>query len=67
MMTYEYVPKLIRAAINNDRKNVESISLLIGRKLKKEDPDTSAEIMRILACTDSGVMCCEVLIFHLFL
>ena len=38
-MTYEYVPKLIRAAINNDRKNVESISLLIGRKLKKEDPE----------------------------
>lgn len=53
-MTYEYVPKLIRAAINNDRKTVESISLLIGRKIKKEDPDTSAEIMRILACTNAG-------------
>ena len=53
-MTYEYVPKLIRAAINNDRKTVESISLLIGRKLKKEDPEASAEIMRILACMNSG-------------
>ena len=53
-MTYEYVPKLIRAALNNDRKNIESIALMLGRKLKKEDPDTSAEIMRILACTNSG-------------
>lgn len=53
-MIYEYVPKLIRAALNNDRKNIESIALTLGRKLKKEDPDTSAEIMRILACTNSG-------------
>lgn len=53
-MIYEYVPKLIRAALNNDRKNIESIALMIGRKLKKEAPDTSAEIMRILACTNSG-------------
>lgn len=53
-MTYEYVPKLIRAALNNDRKNIEAIALMLGRKLKKEDPDTSAEIMRILACTNSG-------------
>lgn len=53
-MIYEYVPKLIRAALNNDRKNIESIALMLGRKLKKEDPNTSAEIMRILACTNSG-------------
>lgn len=53
-MIYEYVPKLIRAALNNDRKNIESIALMLGRKLKKEAPDTSAEIMRILACTNSG-------------
>ena len=55
MMTYEYVPKLIRAALNNDRKNLESIALMLGRKLKTEDPETSAEIMRILACVNSGV------------
>ena len=53
-MTYEYVPKLIRAALNNDRKNIESIALMLGRKIKKEDPDTAAEIMRILACTNTG-------------
>ena len=53
-MTYEYVPKLIRAALNNDRKNIESIALMLSRKIKKEDPETSAEIMRILACTNTG-------------
>lgn len=53
-MIYGYLPKLIRAALNNDRKNIEAISLMIGRKIKKEDPDTSAEIMRILACTNTG-------------
>ena len=28
-MTYEYIPKLIRAALNNDRKNVEAIALFL--------------------------------------
>lgn len=53
-MTYEYVPKLVRAALNNDKKNVESIALLLGRKLKKEAPDVAAEIMKILACSSAG-------------
>ena len=53
-MNYEYFPKLIRAALNNDRKNVEAIALMIGRKLKKEDPEISAEIMKILSCTNAG-------------
>ena len=35
-MTYEYIPKLIRAALNNDRKNVEAIALLMGRKLRRK-------------------------------
>ena len=53
-MTYEYFPKLLRAALNNDRKNIEAIALMIGKKLKKEDPKVSAEIMKILACTNAG-------------
>ena len=53
-MNYEYFPKLLRAALNNDRKNVEAIALMIGRKLKKEDPEISAEIMKILSCTNAG-------------
>ena len=35
MIVYELIPKLIRAALNNDKKAVESISLMIGRKIKK--------------------------------
>ena len=32
MVVYELIPKLIRAALNNDKKAVESISLMIGRR-----------------------------------
>lgn len=53
-MNYEYFPKLLRAALNNDRKNVEAIALMIGKKLKKENPEISTEIMKILSCTNSG-------------
>lgn len=53
-MIYECIPKLIRAAMNNDRKNIESMSLLIGKKLKKENPKVAAEIMKILACSNAG-------------
>ena len=48
-LVYRYFPKLLRAALNNDRKNVEAIALMIGKKLKKEDPEVSAEIMKILS------------------
>ena len=53
-MNYDFFPKLLRAALNNDKKNVEAIALIIGRRLKKEDPETSAEIMKILSCTNVG-------------
>lgn len=54
-MNNDYLPKLIRAAMNNDKKNIEAISLMIGRKLKKEDPEVANQIMKILSCTNSGV------------
>lgn len=53
-MDYKYIPKLIRAAINNDKKSVEEISLLISRRIKKESPEISAEILKILSCVNSG-------------
>lgn len=53
-MNNEYIPKLIRAALNNDKKSVEAIALMIGRRLKKEDPDIANEVMKVLACTKSG-------------
>ena len=49
MVVYELIPKLIRAALNNDKKAVESISLMIGRKIKKEYPQIASEIMQITA------------------
>lgn len=54
MITYELVPKLIRAALNNDKKTVESIALMIGRKIKKEYPQISSEIMQITANSSVG-------------
>lgn len=54
MEAYEYIPKLIRAAINNDRKSVESLALMIGRQLKKVSPEVSSEIMKVLSYTNVG-------------
>lgn len=54
MIAYELVPKLIRAALNNDKKAVESISLMIGRKIKKEYPQIASEIMQITANSNVG-------------
>ncbi len=53
-MIYEYFPKLLRAALNNDRKSIEAIALMVGRKLKKESPEISTEIMKILSCVNTG-------------
>ena len=54
-MKYDYIPKLIRAALSNEKKNIETISLMIGRSLKKEAPDVSAEIMKVLSYSNSGI------------
>ena len=54
MIVYELIPKLIRAALNNDKKAVESISLMIGRKIKKEYPQIASEIMQITANSSVG-------------
>lgn len=54
MIAYELVPKLLRAALNNDKKSVESISLLIARKIKKDYPETANEIMQITANSSVG-------------
>lgn len=53
-MKYELIPKLVRASFENDRKAMEEISLLIGRSIKREAPDVSAEIMKILSFMNCG-------------
>lgn len=54
MQTYEYIPKLLRAFFNNDKKSIESLALIIGKKLKKENSTVSNEILRILSCVNAG-------------
>lgn len=49
MAEYELIPKLIRAAYKRDKKSIESISILLGRMLKKKYPEISSEIMNIIA------------------
>ena len=38
---------------------MEAIALMIGRKIKKEDPAASEEIMKILSCANVGGGCVE--------
>lgn len=54
MNVYDLIPKLIRAAVVNDKKTVETISIMIGRKLKKEYPELSTEIMQIASNSSVG-------------
>ncbi|WP_132551555.1 AAA family ATPase [Pectinatus cerevisiiphilus] len=54
MQAYEYIPKLLRAMFNNDRKSVEAFALLIGKKLKKEDPTVADEVLNILSYANAG-------------
>ena len=49
MVAYELIPKLVRAAYADDVKTLETISVLLGRKLKKDYPDISNEILQIAA------------------
>lgn len=50
----QYIAKLIRAAMHNETKNVESYAIMIARKMRKDDPQTSSEIMKIISCVDTG-------------
>lgn len=49
MAVYELIPKLVRAAYAEDWKTVESVSIMLGRKLRKESPEVSAQILQIAA------------------
>lgn len=49
MNAIDYVPRLISAGLSSDRKLIESVALTVSRKLKKERPDLSEEIAKVLA------------------
>lgn len=53
-MTYELIPTLVRAAIVNDRKAIESISIMIAKQIKKQEPNISKEIMHIATASSVG-------------
>lgn len=53
MEAVDYIPRLIRACLDNDRKLVESVSLTVSRKLRRDHPDLSGEIANALATRDS--------------
>ena len=47
--TIDYMPRLLSAGLSNDRKLLESVALTVSRKLKKDRPDISEEIAKVLA------------------
>lgn len=49
MESVDYIPRLIRACLDNDRRLVESIALTISRKLRRDYPGLSSEITSALA------------------
>lgn len=53
MNTYELMPLLIKAALENDRKTLESIAIMISKKVKLEHPEISKEIVRSLTLETS--------------
>lgn len=54
MKAYELIPKLIRAALSDDKKAIESLSIMIGKSMKTEYPSIATEIMQIAANNSVG-------------
>lgn len=52
MEAIDYIPRLVRACLENDRRLVESVSLTVSRKLRRDRPDLASEIAGALAASD---------------
>ena len=50
MDTIELIPKLLKSAINGDRKTMEATSLMIIRKVRDSFPEVADEISRTISC-----------------
>lgn len=46
--TLDLVARLVRSSLELDKKSVEATALMIAKKIKKERPDTAAEITKAL-------------------
>lgn len=55
MNVYELIPKLIVSALESDRKTIEALALLISRKIKKEHPEISRDIIQALSVDNARV------------
>lgn len=51
MEAIDYIPRLVRACLENDRRLVESVSLTVSRKLRRDRPDLASEIAGALAAS----------------
>ena len=51
MDAIDYMPRLVRACLENDRRLVESVSLTVSRKLRRDRPDLASEIAGALAAS----------------
>ena len=49
MDAYDLLAKLVRASLEFDKKSVEATALMIAKKIKKERPNTAAEIAKSLS------------------
>lgn len=52
MEAVDYIPRLVRACLDGDRRLVESVSLTLSRKLRRDHPELASEIAEALASSD---------------
>lgn len=49
MDAYDLLAKLVRSSLESDRKSIEATALMIAKKIKKERPETAADITKALS------------------
>lgn len=55
MTVFELMPNLIKAALENDRKMMESTAIMISKKIRSEHPEASKSIIKALSIEGSSV------------
>ena len=54
MDAIELVPSLLQASLDGDKKMIEATALMIIKKIRKDYPDVSDKIAKVLAYTEAG-------------
>ena len=55
MNVFELMPNLIKAALENDRKMIESTAIMISKKIRNEYPEASKSIIKALSIQSAHV------------